>query len=155
MHTPLKYILVTAIIICLFACTSSNQPSAEPEPYIPAPLDVTAPPAFIPPVKETDVVIGRIINMKWAATGEALYNTKCKVCHKLNVETLVGPGLKDITQRRTPVWIMNMLLYTGMMLQNDPEAKKQYEIFKVAMPNIPLTNEEARSLLEFLRKNDM
>lgn len=149
-----KYFIFFLFACYAIACKSGGQQQTEPEPYHPGPLDATAPPVFSPPIKESDITLGKNINLQLAATGETLYNTKCKVCHKLNTETLVGPGLKNITKRRAPVWVMNMMLYTGMMLQNDPEAKKQYEIFKVTMPNIPLTNEEARNLLEFLRKND-
>lgn len=155
LKSHIRYILPVIIALYFVACKSGSQSQPEPEPYRPGPLDATAPPVFSPPVKETDVVISKTINPQFSAAGEVLYNTKCKVCHKLNTETLVGPGFKNITKRRSPVWIMNMMLYTGMMLQNDPEAKKQYEIFKVAMPTIPLTNDESRNLLEFLRKNDM
>ncbi len=149
-----KYFILFLISSYVLACKNDGISQTEPEPYQPGPLDATAPPVFSPPIKESDVVFGNNINPQFASAGEALYNTKCKVCHKLNTETLVGPGLKNITKRRSSAWIMNMMLYTGMMLQNDPEAKKQYEIFKVTMPNIPLSNEEARNLMEFFRKND-
>ena len=154
LKSHIRYILTLITALFIVACKSGTQSQPEPEPYRPGPLNATAPPVFAPPVKETDIVLSRTINPQFSAAGEVLYNTKCKVCHKLNTETLVGPGLKNITKRRTSAWIMNMMLYTGMMLQNDPEARKQYEIFKVTMPAIPLTNEESRSLLEFLRKND-
>ncbi|MBK6937942.1 MAG: cytochrome c [Chitinophagaceae bacterium] len=150
-----KYFFIVFIAFGIIACNNGKPELTEPEPYRPGPLDMTAPPAFSPPVKESDIVIGKNINPQLSKQGEVLYNTKCKVCHKINTETLVGPGLKNITKRRSPAWIMNIILYTGMMLQNDPEARKQYEIFKVTMPALPLTNGEARSLFEFFRKNDL
>ena len=40
------------------------------------------------------------------------------------------------------------------MLNKDPEAQAQLELCLVRMPNQSLTDEEARQLLEFMRKND-
>jgi hypothetical protein len=79
---------------------------------------------------------------------------KCQSCHKLSDEKLVGPGWKDVTKRRAPVWIMNMITNTEVMLDKDPEAQKLLELCMVRMPNQNLTVEEARKILEFQRSND-
>ncbi|MEO6406500.1 MAG: cytochrome c, partial [Ferruginibacter sp.] len=74
--------------------------------------------------------------------------------HKLTDEKLVGPGWKGVTARHEPVWIMNFITNTDEMLNKDPKAQAQLEICLVRMPNQNLADEDARNLLEFMRKND-
>jgi hypothetical protein len=40
------------------------------------------------------------------------------------------------------------------MLNKDPKAQAQLEICLVRMPNQSLSDDDARQLLEFMRKND-
>jgi hypothetical protein len=107
-----------------------------------------------PEVKESDVQITHPLNKEWVAAGKNIYELKCQPCHKLTEERLVGPGWKGVTQRRTPVWILNMITNTEMMLDKDPEAQKLLELCMVRMPNQNLSLEEARKVLEFQRSND-
>jgi len=86
--------------------------------------------------------------------GKGLYDLKCQSCHKLTEEKLVGPGWKDVTKRRKPLWIMNMITNVDMMLESDPEAQKLLEQCMVRMPNQNITKDEARQLIEFMRSND-
>ncbi len=105
-------------------------------------------------IKESDIQIGHPLNKDWIAAGKSIYEMKCAACHKLSEEKLVGPGWKDVTKRRTPVWIMNMITNTEMMLDKDAEAQKLLELCMVRMPNQNLTIEDARKILEFQRNND-
>jgi hypothetical protein len=105
-------------------------------------------------VKENDVQITHPLNKGWVISGKSIYEMKCQACHKLTEEKLVGPGWKDVTKKRTPVWIMNMITNTEMMLDKDPEAQKLLELCMVRMPNQNLTVEDARKILEFQRSND-
>jgi len=89
-----------------------------------------------------------------AAKGEKVYGVKCSSCHKLTDERLVGPGWKEVTKRNTADWIMNFMTNTDEMLNKDPKAQAQLEICLVRMPNQNLSDEDARSLYEFMRKND-
>jgi pyruvate-formate lyase-activating enzyme len=41
-----------------------------------------------------------------------------------------------------------------MMLEKDAEAQKMLETCLVRMPNQNITEKEARSIIEFMRKND-
>jgi hypothetical protein len=105
-------------------------------------------------VTESDFQITNPLNHEWVAAGKAIYELKCQSCHKLSDERLVGPGWKGITERRTPVWILNMITNTEMMLDQDAEAQKLLELCMVRMPNQNLTLDEARKVLEFQRSND-
>lgn len=89
-----------------------------------------------------------------ATKGEGIANTKCTSCHKLTDEKLVGPGWKGVTSRRTPHWIMNFITNPDPMIDKDPAVQAQLELCLVRMPNQNLTEDDARHILEFMRKND-
>ena len=89
-----------------------------------------------------------------AGKGESIAGTKCASCHKLSDERLVGPGWKGVTERRAPHWIMNFITNPDPMIDKDPEVQAQLEICLVRMPNQNLADEEARAIVEFMRKND-
>ena len=105
-------------------------------------------------IKEGEVKLTNPLNADWVAGGKAIYELKCMPCHRLTEEKLVGPGWKDVTKRRTPTWILNMITNTEMMLDTDPEAQKLLELCMVRMPNQSLMIEDARKVLEFQRSND-
>lgn len=105
-------------------------------------------------IKAGDVQLTNPLNEQWVADGKGIYEVKCQSCHKLTDEKLVGPGWKDVTKKRKPEWIMNMITNVDMMLEKDPEAQRLLEECLVRMPNQSLTKEDARKVLEFMRKND-
>ncbi len=86
--------------------------------------------------------------------GESIYKTKCFACHKLTDEKLVGPGWKGVTDRRTPEWIMNFAINTDVMLDSNLVAQQLMVVCIARMPNQNLTAEDARNVLEYMRKND-
>jgi mono/diheme cytochrome c family protein len=104
--------------------------------------------------KFKDVVVGEKLDTKMAEAGNKTFEVKCSACHKLTDEKLVGPGWTGVTKRHEPSWILNFITNTDEMLNKDPKAQAQLEICLVRMPNQSLTDEEARNLLEFMRKND-
>jgi len=85
---------------------------------------------------------------------EAIYKMKCLACHKLDDQKLVGPGWKDVTKRRKPEWIMNMITNVEVMLDKDDEANKLLQLCLTHMPNQNVSIGDARDVLEFMRKND-
>jgi hypothetical protein len=124
-----------------------------------APVDIneltkTQPETHGPVVTEDQVKITHPLDKEWVANGKSIYELKCQPCHKLSEEKLVGPGWRDVTKRRTPVWIMNMITNTDYMLDKDPEAQKLLELCMVRMPNQNLSFDDARHVLEFQRSND-
>jgi cytochrome c5 len=105
-------------------------------------------------IKESEITIANPVNAEWVTAGKNIYELKCQSCHKLTDEKLVGPGWKDVTKRRKPVWIMNMITNVDMMLETDAEAQKLLEQCMVRMPNQNISKEDARIILEFMRSND-
>ncbi|MGB4845179.1 MAG: c-type cytochrome [Ferruginibacter sp.] len=104
--------------------------------------------------KFTKVEVGETLDVAMAAEGEKVYGVKCSSCHKLTSEKLVGPGWTGVTERHTAEWIMNFSTNTDAMLDKDPKAQAQLEICLVRMPNQNLSDDDARHLYEFMRKND-
>jgi len=86
--------------------------------------------------------------------GLAIYEMKCAACHKLTDQRVVGPGWKDVTKRRKPEWIMNLVTNVDVMLEQDPEAQKLLELCLTRMPNQNVSIGDARDVLEFMRQND-
>ena len=154
-------ILLTFIAFGFFiACGGGNQKTETTS-------ETTAAPAATPPdatiydhkirgakVNEENVKQDATLNATMADAGEKAAGVKCTSCHKMTEERLVGPGWKGATQRKTPYWIMNFITNPDPMIDKDPELQAQLELCLVRMPNQNLADEEARNILEFMRKND-
>jgi hypothetical protein len=87
--------------------------------------------------------------------GEQVYKEQCAACHNLSENKLIAPGWAGITNRREPVWIMNMILNVNTMLEVDSIACSLLDENEIRMPEQHLPVEKARSVLEFMRYNDI
>ena len=97
----------------------------------------------------TSVTLGEI-DQKMADEGKAIFTLKCTACHKIS-KRLIGPALVGVTTRRSPEWIMNMILNPEEMVAKDPIAKKLLAEYIAPMANQNLTEAEARLILEYFR----
>jgi mono/diheme cytochrome c family protein len=134
--------------IFFFGCggsTQNNQTATEPVKEAPSEKGVG---------KFTSVELTHPLDETMIAKGQTIYNVKCAACHKLTAEKLVGPGWKGVTDRRQPEWIMNFVTNTDEMLNKDANAQALLEVCMVRMPNQNLKDDEARDIVEFMRKND-
>jgi hypothetical protein len=104
--------------------------------------------------KFTTVDLGEKLDVTMADAGQKIFDVKCNACHKLTSEKLVGPGWTGVTSRHKPEWIMNFITNPDAMIDKDPAVQAQLEICLVRMPNQSLTDDDARHILEFMRKND-
>jgi mono/diheme cytochrome c family protein len=100
----------------------------------------------------TSVAIGDI-DANLAKSGEEVFQNMCTACHKMD-KRYVGPAIAGLTKRRTPEWIMNMILNPENMVANDPVAKTLLEEYVSPMANQNLTEDQARSVLEYFRQYD-
>jgi cytochrome c len=103
----------------------------------------------IGPLK-SELTVGPV-NHAMAERGEKTFEAKCSACHKM-AERYVGPALGTVTERRTPTYVMNMILDPEAMYTRHPEAKKLLAEHLTQMPNLGLTQDEAREVLEYLRE---
>ncbi|NND62635.1 MAG: cytochrome c [Flavobacteriaceae bacterium] len=91
------------------------------------------------------------IDNAMATNGAEVFKTKCMACHKPD-KKFIGPAPTGIMERRTPEWIMNMILDPEGMVAKDPLAKQLLVEFNGSpMANQNLTEEEARAILEYFR----
>ncbi len=103
----------------------------------------------IGPIK--NIELPATIDQAMAAKGMEIYKAKCMACHKPD-KKFIGPAPKDILKRRTPEWVMNMILNPSEMIEKDPLAKALLIEFNGSpMANQNLTEEEARQILEYIR----
>ena len=101
------------------------------------------------PIKE--YIFETEINQTLASEGKQIFNAKCTACHNAN-RRLIGPAMKGIYDRRSPEWVMNIMLNPDQMLNEDPIAialLKEYN--NIIMINQNLTVEEAEKLAEYFR----
>ncbi len=111
------------------------------------------------PVDLNNKGVGPITSVTWddeidtalAAKGEEKYNAICTACHMAE-QRMIGPALKGVYDRRSPEWVMNMILNPDGMLKEDPIAKALLKEHNNAiMLNQNLSEEEARAVAEYLR----
>ena len=99
----------------------------------------------------SSVTLGEEIDEAMAADGAVIYEAKCTACHKPTVKH-IGPPPQGILERRSPEWVMNMILNPEEMVQKDEIAKNLFIEFNGSpMANQNLTEEEARKVLEYFR----
>ncbi|MFD1096513.1 c-type cytochrome [Salegentibacter chungangensis] len=103
----------------------------------------------IGPVKSID--LANDVDQDMAARGKSIFNNMCSACHKTD-KKFIGPAIEGVTERRSPEWIMNMILNPEEMIAKDPIAKQLViESNMAVMANQNLTEEEARAVLEYFR----
>ena len=149
-----KIILLTGLAITMMACGGK---SSGDESSTPPPKSMISTPAAddgkgVGEIKS--VTLNTPLDQAMVEKGKAIYDMKCAACHKLSATRVVGPGFKGVTDRRKPEWVMNMITNVEIMLDEDPEARKLFEECLTRMPNQNVTNEDARSILEFFYDND-
>ena len=98
----------------------------------------------------TSVELGAEIDDALVAKGKEIFDAKCSACHKVD-KRYIGPSPAGIMDRRTPEWIMNMILNPDEMVAQNAQAKQLLAEYSSPMANQNLTEEEARNVLEYFR----
>ena len=99
----------------------------------------------------TSLTLAAEIDQQMVLHGKEVYEKMCTACHKAE-KKFIGPSPKGILERRSPEWIMNMILNPEVMVKEDPLAKDLLMEFNGSpMANQNLTEEEARAVLEYFR----
>ena len=99
----------------------------------------------------TSVDLAADINQSMATHGEDVFKKMCTACHRPD-KKFIGPAPTGILERRTPEWVMNMILNPEEMVKNDPLAKDLLIEFNGSpMANQNLSEEDARAVLEYFR----
>ncbi|MBI5711707.1 MAG: cytochrome c [Candidatus Eisenbacteria bacterium] len=87
-----------------------------------------------------------------AGLGEGLFKTKgCTACHAFGTR-LSGPDLNGVAMRRTARWMEWQILHPDLMIKQDPISKSLFATYALQMAKQGLTPDQARSVIEFLKK---
>lgn len=150
--TRMKLALCLACAALLAAgCSRENGASSTRQQSPPATAKRTSSGNIgIGPVEKVE--LGELDHEK-ANTGGAIFDSKCAVCHKIE-ERYVGPALAGVTDRRTPEWIMNMILNPDQMIKEDPDAKALFLEYLTPMTYQNVSEEDARAILEYFRSQE-
>ncbi|MDU8886493.1 cytochrome c [Yeosuana sp. MJ-SS3] len=99
----------------------------------------------------TSLSLSPEIDQTMVAHGADVFKKMCTACHRPD-KKFIGPAPTGILERRSPEWVMNMILNPEEMVQKDPLAKELLIEFNGSpMANQNLTEEEARAVLEYFR----
>ncbi len=156
MHKFISIVIPGCIVISasmfLASCGGGGNATVTPAPAAPVATATAAAVAAYPAgfITSADITLGPIDQAKVDA-GRKIFDEKCHVCHGLSDQKVIGPGWKGVTELRKPEWIMNMILHTEWMLENDTAAQNLVELTKARMTDQQLTKEQARDMLELMR----
>jgi mono/diheme cytochrome c family protein len=104
------------------------------------------------PISSVDVSDN--IDASMASRGKEVFGNLCTACHKLD-KKYIGPAISGVSERRSPEWVMNMILNPVEMIKNDPIAKQLLvESNMAVMANQNVSEEDARAILEYFREYD-
>ena len=129
--------------------TPKTETTTKKEEAVPASKKVDLTNKGVGPI--TSVTLDAEINQTMADQGSEIYKKMCTACHRVD-KKFIGPAPTGILERRTPEWVMNMILAPEKMVKEDPLAKELLMEFNGSpMANQNLTEEEARAVLEYFR----
>lgn len=101
------------------------------------------------PIKS--VTLGSSIDQSMADNGQQIFKNKCSACHRTD-KKFIGPSPTGVVERRSPEWIMNMIMNPSEMVVKDPIAKELLAQFNGSpMADQNIKEEEARAILEYFR----
>ena len=147
-----KLVILTIAVLFLAISCGEKQSNAKPTDEKATTEEVSADPLQdkgVGPIKS--LKLPDTIDEAMAKTGEEVYAAKCTACHKVD-KKYIGPSPIGILERRSPEWIMNMILNPEVMILENEIAKKLLMEYNGApMANQNLTEEEARAILEYFR----
>lgn len=154
----MKKIVVVLLILGIWACGGEKKDTSAPKKakkevalhnQAPASERIDLQNKGVGPI--TELILSESIDQDMAKKGEKIYNAKCVACHKTNAK-FIGPAPKDILKRRSPEWVMNMILAPAKMLKEDPLAKELLiEFNNTPMLSQGVNEEQARQILEYFR----
>ena len=94
------------------------------------------------------------VDLARAEQGEKLFQLKgCSACHGFG-KRVSGPDLNGVTHRRTAEWMENQILHPEIMTHDDPISHQLLATYSLQMTNQHLTPDEAKSVIEFLKKHN-
>lgn len=155
---------ITAILLmaifAMYSCSSGSEPSNEENTVERETAETQAKEEATELDPMQDKGIGPVstielgeIDVAMSEEGKELFKTLCSACHKID-KRFVGPALAGVTDRRTPEWIMNMIMNPEEMVEKNKIAKDLLAEYLSPMANQNVSEEDARKILEYFRAED-
>jgi cytochrome c2 len=92
-----------------------------------------------------------VIEQGSAEQGRKLYIAKCVRCHSIGGGIIVGPDLRNITNLRTPEWLVNFIMHPHEVIgNNDRIAVSLLKQYGVRMPDLGLSRQQVIDILTYL-----
>ena len=149
---------IVALALGLAACgAKQDADQGTPAANTPPPATTSAPEstaslATVSPYDAGPRAGAAPVNGGMATKGEQLFRTKgCVVCHGFG-KVITCPDLAGVSMRRTAQWMEHQILHPEVMVKQDPITRGLRTHFALPMTNQGLTADEARAVIEFLKK---
>jgi hypothetical protein len=155
-HTKIQIIMILLMAgMLLSSCGGNKQPSgirgSEPSNTKPVTFEKAVEDwrnnKGVGPIKNLDL---GLVDQALVSRGKEVFDNNCTACH-LPYKEKIGPALVGITERRTPEWIMNMVLNPTEMVKTDPICIGLLAKYNTVMADQNLDEDEARAILEYFR----
>ncbi|HUH98511.1 MAG TPA: cytochrome c [Anaerolineales bacterium] len=89
------------------------------------------------------------------SNGEAIFKTKCAVCHTIGGGQLIGPDLKGVTQDRALAWLSAWIKAPDKVVASgDPIATQLVAQYGMQMPNLGLSDSDVADVIAYFQSRD-
>ena len=106
----------------------------------------------IGPITE-EIALDEQIDPDLADRGEQVFRGLCIMCHN-EVDTSIAPSMEGILDRRSPEYVMNMILNPVGMNRRHPSRTDQQQGYFTSMPFQSVSVDDARAIVEYFRLED-
>ncbi|NOX86866.1 MAG: cytochrome c [Chlorobi bacterium] len=90
----------------------------------------------------------------FAGEGEDLFKQRCAACHTIGKGRLVGPDLKNITEKQSLDWLLAFIKSsTAMINSGDADAKAIFEEYnRILMPDNNYSDAQILAILDYIKQ---
>jgi protein SCO1 len=93
-----------------------------------------------------------VLPLKMSA-GQYTFATHCSACHTIGRGDRIGPDLRGVTTVRDRAWLSRFIVEPEkLMAERDPLALSLLAKYKVRMPNLDLTRQDATAIIQYLEE---
>ncbi len=156
MRTALVLGSVLLVVLALAGCggkkSAESQPTSAPAAASPAAPAAQAP-FVVPPDLNTGPRAGESpVDEALAAQGASLFTSKtCATCHGFG-KKIQCPDLKPVPMQRTERWMEAQIMHPDVMTKQDPTSIQLMKQYSLQMPNMNVTQDQAKALIEYIKK---
>lgn len=90
------------------------------------------------------------LDIERARRGADIFDLRCTACHRME-RRFVGPPLGEVTDLRSPEFLINFILNPEEMTNRHPVGQKLLQDYMTIMPYQNVSKEQAIEIVDFLR----